>query len=222
MYPGKLIVIEGADGAGKATQTKLLVERLRAEGGVVETLDFPQYQTNFFGAHLREWLDGRHGDFVAVPPTLASLLYAADRFESKGQLEAWLAAGATVVLDRYMSANMLHQGGKIIDEQERAEFLAWLDQMEFGVFKIPRPDLVLYLDVPHTTRQTLLTHATNRHAIDVVEQHDDYQRAADACALHLITSYGWHRIDCVADGAIRPVESIHTEIYDVVHPFVTK
>lgn len=120
---GKLIVIDGGDGAGKATQVSLLVKRLRDEGHKVETLDFPQYTQNHFGKLLRQCLDGKRGDFMAVDARIASTLYAADRFETKPRLEQWLQEDKIVVLDRYVSANMMHQGAKIDDPEKLEDFL---------------------------------------------------------------------------------------------------
>jgi len=114
---GKLIVIDGGDGAGKATQTKLLIERLQADGHQVESMDFPQYTKNTFGQLLRTCLDGYCNDFMNTDPRIVSTIYAADRFESKPQLDAWLEAGQIVVLDRYVSSNMMHEGGKIKNEE---------------------------------------------------------------------------------------------------------
>ena len=117
---GKLIVIEGGDASGKETQAKLLAERLTAAGKNVQLLDFPQYDENQIGGLIRECLDGKRGNFMSIDARIASVLFAADRFESKAKIEAWLDSGAIVILDRYTSANMLHQGAKIADATERA------------------------------------------------------------------------------------------------------
>lgn len=145
MAKGKFIVIDGIDGTGKATQAALLVQRLRREGKKAKAVEFPNYYKNFFGKLLGEYLSGKYGDFIEMDPHVASVLYAADRFESSGQIRRWLAAGYTVVADRYVSANQIHQGSKITDEADRRLFLHWLEKMEYEVFKIPRPDLILYL-----------------------------------------------------------------------------
>ncbi len=213
MDTGSLIVIEGADGAGKATQTKLLVERLRAEGKRVETLDFPRYVDNHFGRLIREVLDEHDTLFVDLPPKVASVLTAADRFESKAQLTAWLSEGAVVILDRYASSNMLHQGAKVIDPTARQSFLDWLNHMEHEIFGIPKPDLVIYLNVPTTERQRLLFADLSRQTVDAAERSHDHQFAADACATELIERFQWYEIICVAGGALRPIESIHEDVY---------
>jgi dTMP kinase len=148
MKKGKLIVIDGIDGSGKATQVRLLEERLRKEGIKIKTVDFPRYEENFFGKLIGEYLSGVYGDFIKVDPKLASVLYAADRFESSAKIKEWLDKGFVVLADRYATANQIHQGGKISNLKKRKEFLDFLDRMEYEVFKIPRPNLVIYLDVP--------------------------------------------------------------------------
>jgi len=179
---GTLIVLDGADGAGKATQTKLLVDRLSAEGYQVHTLDFPQYTQNHFGRLLRECLDGKRGDFIGSDARLASTIYAADRFESAPIIREWLESGAVVVLDRYASSNMLHQGAKIHDTEELTNFLTWLDHMEHGVFGIPRPDVIVYLEVPFLVRKKLKANAiaAGKHGIDIkldqAESNDKHQQ----------------------------------------------
>jgi dTMP kinase len=214
---GKLIVIDGADGSGKATQTTLLHERLQQEGRRVEKLDFPRYTENFFGKLIRECLDGKHGDFLSVHPKIASALYAADRFESRERIESWLDEGITVILDRYVSANMMHQGSKIQDEEELATFLSWLDEMEHGVFKVPRPDVIIYLDVPHATRRRLYENDTTRTSIDLAEQDHAHQLASERCA-GKIASYSndWRTIGCTHETGLRPREEIHEDIYSMV------
>jgi dTMP kinase len=224
---GKLLVIDGTDGAGKATQVALLAEHLRAEGKEVETMDFPQYQNNIFGKLIRECLDGKRGDFLHTDARVASTLYAADRFQSKPQIEQWLKEGKIVVLDRYVSANMLHQGGKLRDAQEIEEFLTWLDEVEHGLFGLPRPDTILYLDVPLRVRKRLKLEsiAAGKHGANVAaDQHeadDTHQEQAEAQALRLVaTKNVWHRIDCTEDGEIRSREAIHESIYSYIKTII--
>lgn len=218
---GKLIVIDGADGSGKATQTKLLVEHLRSEGKQVETLDFPQYTQNHFGQLLRESLDGKRGDFLKLDPRLASSIYAADRFESAPKIRAWLEAGATVVLDRYVSSNMLHQASKLTDQADRIEFLHWLDTIEHTVFGIPRPDLILFLDIPYDVRRTLMDADGNRIALDVVERDEEYNRAAETQATELLADLNnWQKVTCTNESSLRTKEEIHQEVYDCVKELI--
>lgn len=224
---GKLLVIDGADGAGKATQVALLAERLRQEGKVVETLDFPQYQTNIYGKLLRECLDGKRGDFLHMDSRVASTLYAADRFQSKPKIEKWLEEGKIVVLDRYVSANMLHQGGKLRDVAEIEEFLTWLDEVEHGLFGLPRPDTIMYLHVPLKVRKRLKLEAiaAGKHGADTkadqLEADDTHQEQAEHQAQHLVSTKNvWHKIDCTEDGEIRSREAIHEDIYSYIKTII--
>ena len=107
-----LVVIDGPDGAGKRTQVTMLVDWLRKNGFAAETMAFPQYETNIAGQLIFQCLAGKHGDFLALDPRIASVLYAVDRFESKAVLDEWLKNDHVVVLDRYITANMIHQGAK--------------------------------------------------------------------------------------------------------------
>lgn len=223
---GKLIVIDGSDGSGKATQTSLLVERLKAEGKPVETLDFPRYEDNLVGKLIGECLAGEHGDFLHSDPYVASVLYGADRFESKKLIEQWLAERKIVVLDRYASANQIHQGGKIADDGKRAVFLAWLEKLEYGVFGIPRADLTLYLHMPTELSVTLLKEkrAQSKKGSylkagkeDTVELDIAYLEHAQMSAEWLMRHQkGWQRIECAPEGVIRTRDDIHEEVYSVV------
>lgn len=218
---GKLIVIDGGDGAGKATQVALLVKRLETEGHTVETLDFPQYTQNTFGKLLRECLDGKRGDFMKLDAKIVSVLFAADRFETKQKLEGWLNEGKVVVLDRYVSANMMHQAARIENDQEAKEFVDWLDTIEFDIFKIPRPDQIVYLQVSHTTRAALKSQAVaeGKHGgtMDVAEKDQKHQRAAEKRAREIVADRGdWQAVICDADGEMRTREAIHEDVYNIV------
>lgn len=221
---GKLIVIDGSDGVGKATQTALLVERLRKAGKTVVKFDFPAYEKNFFGKFIGECLRGDHGDFVHVDPYIGSVLYAADRFESRKMIEEALNAGKVVVLDRYVSANQMHQGGKIKDAKKRKEFLKWLDTMEHKVFGIPRPDIIVYLHLPVELSMQLLKNksASDKKKYikgkwDVVEQDMKYLANSQKSALKIIQGGGnWHKVVCNKGSAILPREVIHEQVYQTL------
>src|SRR3989344_5653032 len=145
---GRLIVIDGTDGSGKATQVELLAKTLRNEGYTIKIVDFPEYYKNFFGAFIGHCLSEQYYNFLNVHPKIASTLYAADRWESSKEMRGWLAKGFIVIANRYVSANQIHQGGKIKSAAKRNAFIKWLNQMEYEVFKIPKPDITLYLDLP--------------------------------------------------------------------------
>ena len=221
---GKLIVIDGTDGSGKATQVARLKERLIAENHNVETLDFPRYEDNFFGSFIGKCLRGDHGDWASLDPRIASMAYAADRFESSEMIRSWLEGGKVVILDRYVSSNQIHQGGKITDADERREFLTWLDTMEHEIFKLPRPDIILYLDVPLEVNQKLLaqknTQDTKTYLAGKQDQHEqniEHLTAAKESGLALIAEMNnWHKIHCAPEGALLPIEDIHEMVYEVL------
>ena len=227
---GTFIVIDGTDGSGKATQVGLLVERLRKAGRTVQLADFPEYERNFFGKLVGEALTDSAYDFARVHPKIASLLYAADRFESKATIEGWLAKGDIVIANRYVSSNQIHQGGKISSPKERKEFLSWLDQMEHGVFGIPRPDMVLYLSVPTAVSRALIEKrdkesvrgykGAKRDAHESDPAHLDNARKS---ALKLVKELNnFVQIDCAKRNAILPIADIHEKIYQTVMPLLKK
>lgn len=224
---GKLIVIDGTDGSGKATQAKLLVERLRKVGKRVQALDFPQYEKNFFGRFIGECQAGKHGDFVHLDPYIASALYAADRYESKALLEKWLNEGAIVVLDRYASSNQIHQGGKISDGQKRKKFLHWIEEVEFHVFGLPKPDAIVYLDVPVKESQRLLKNKGQRKKKrylrrgdkDVVERDPQYLEASRKSALGIVRNKNhWLPITCMENGKLLSRQIIAERVWQNVQP----
>src|SRR3989344_4835148 len=136
---GKLIVIDSTDGSGKATQTELLIKHLKNDGYKVKVVDFPDYYSNFFGKFIGHCLSEQYYNWTNIHPKIASIVYAADRFESKDKIAKWLKEGNIIVANRYAIANQIHQGGKISSTQKRESFLKWLAEMEYKVFKIPRP-----------------------------------------------------------------------------------
>ena len=221
---GKFIVIDGIDGVGKATQTKELVKRLKKEGCTVKTIDFPQYEKNFFGALLGEYLSGEYGDFIEVDPHIASVLYAADRFESSKKIREWLDDGYVVISDRYVSANQIHQGGKIHDARKRTQFLKWLEKMEYGVFSIPKPDSIFFLDVPTEISQRWLkkkkaqrTKKYLKGRRDVAEDNLKHLEDSKKSAIKLVKETNkWHHVDCSRDGEIMSISDIHDIIFGKV------
>lgn len=229
MKKGKLIVIDGTDGSGKATQVAKLKERLINEGVQVESFDFPQYYNNFFGKLIGECLAGEHGNWAGLSPNVASVVYAADRFESSQKISDWLNEGKIVILDRYVSSNQIHQGGKISDERERAEFMQWLDTMEHDVFNIPRPDLILYLDISVDLTKKLLENKSAKEKkkyFEGVDQHEgdiEHLESARESGLKAISeNNNWQKIECAVNGEILSIDEIHTKIYELVKDFINE
>lgn len=142
-----LIDFEGIDGSGKGTQATLLCEGLRSRGISVSVISFPRYGQTTFARGIADFLNGRFGSLDQVDPYLVSLLYAGDRFESRQQLLELGKSHQVVILDRYVPSNIAHQGSKRTGV-ERTELLRWIEEIEYGVYQLPRPDLVLWLDLP--------------------------------------------------------------------------
>lgn len=225
MKKGKLIVIDGTDGSGKATQTELLVRQLKKDGKKVKVVDFPEYYTNFFGKFIGHCLSEQYYNFVKIHPKIASVLYAADRFESKEKINKWLQEGNIVIANRYASANQIHQGGKISNTKKREAFMSWLSEMEYDTFKIPRPDAVFYLSVSIPTVLRLIKERNkenNRSYLgkkkkDVHEKDIKFLENSRKSALWLAkTQKGWIKIECEQNGKMDTRENIHAQIYQKV------
>ena len=212
---GKLIVIEGTDGSGKSTQFRLLTDRLESEQVKFQKLVFPQYSEPS-SALIRMYLGGEFGNSPSdVNAYAASAFYSVDRYASYRKVWGkWYEEGGLVVSDRYTTSNAVHQASKE-PEERREDFLNWLYDFEYNKLGLPRPDLVIYLDVPTDFTEKMLRHReTETHTqADIHEQDMQYlatcRRMGRAAAAH----YGWTVIRCVRDGAMRSMEDIHEEIY---------
>ncbi len=226
MKKGKFIVIDGVDGSGKATQVKLLADKLTKEGYKIKTIDFPRYNDNFFGALIGECLTGKYGNFVEVNPRIASVLYAADRWETSETIKAWLEKGYIVIADRYVSSNQIHQGGKIRNNKDRELFLKWLDKMEFEVFKIPRPDAIIYLHLPILLSLKLIEDRkkTDKKGArkylegkkDLVEQDFKYLNDSRESAIKIVRgNNSWIKVECSKNDDILSREEINAKVYKV-------
>ncbi|MFA6158597.1 MAG: hypothetical protein WC763_03160 [Candidatus Paceibacterota bacterium] len=217
---GRLIVIDGTDGSGKATQTKLLVQKMQSLGRKVATMDFPRYADNFYGKLIRECLDGKHGDFIGMDPYVASTLYANDRLESKPVIMAHLDAGGDWAFDRYVSANSIHQGGKIRDEGERRKYFSWSEYLEYVRNGLPRPDITVYLnlDVSVSMRLARERAISKGQSPDQSEGDAKHQHEARESAVSIIRqSSNWVLVDCNdGTGGILSVEAIHQKVWDAV------
>jgi dTMP kinase len=217
---GKFIVLEGTDGSGKATQLARLAGAFRKGGLPVETVDFPQYEKTFFGRMVGRYLAGRFGKKLS--PYLASLFYAGDRWQAAGQIRRWLADGETVLANRYKGSNDAHQAARL-PEGKRTRFLAWLDRLEFGIFRIPREDLTILLYVPPEIGQRLVDGKKERKWLggakrDLHERDKEHLRKAAEMYLRLAAVRDhWITIDCTdGEGGIRSIESIHRDILEVL------
>lgn len=216
---GKLIVIEGSDGSGKKTQTKLLIERARQYGVKVGTISFPQYETPT-GQRVKEYLRGKFGPLDQVDPKFAARLYAEDRLEAKPLLLKWLSGGVNIILDRYIESNMAHQGGKF-KGKERDEMIQWIYDLEINQLDLPKSDLVIYLDLPvewqvkamdKEGRDKDLHESSIQHLLDAEET---YKMLAEQ-------NKNWVKINCLRDGRRLSPEELSYVIWKVVEPMLVK
>lgn len=212
---GKLIVFEGTDGSGKATQSKLLLERLRREGVDCLPLTFPRYGEPSAAAvelYLRGELGSKPGDVNAYA---ASMFFAVDRYCSyKQDWGGYYENGGVLIADRYTTSNAVHQASKL-SKGERKAFLDWLFGFEYGKLELPEPTAVFYLDVPTELTERMMRSreaATNTNA-DIHEKDEAYLRACREAGEQLVTDYGWQYVDCSRDSEMRTIEDIHEEIY---------
>ena len=221
---GKLIVIEGTDGSGKSTQFALLTQRLEQENTPFRRLVFPRYAEES-SALIRMYLGGAFGSNPSdVNAYAASAFYAVDRYASyKQDWGKWYEDGGLVLSDRYTTSNAVHQASKEAGAQQ-TEFLKWLYEFEYDKMGLPRPDLVLYLDMPTEQTEQLMRRReadTNTQA-DIHEKDLAYlatcRRTGKAAAEH----YGWTVIHCVENGQMRSIEDIHREIYGPVRACLEK
>ena len=224
-----LIAIEGIDGVGKATQTKLLADALATAGKECVTFEFPNYKKSVYGQLLGECLAGKRGDFANMDPRVASTLYMVDRHEAAPEISAAIERDAIVVCDRFNGSNQIHQGGKVASDEERIEILNWLDHAEHDVLGNPRPDVVVYLDAPvdlalqlleqkRAAKGTILADGES----DQVEKDRNYLDNSYRMARWIAERDPvWHLIDCTdGQGGMRSRESIHEEVLGIIRPLL--
>ena len=214
---GKLIVLEGTDGSGKATQAHLQAQRLKGEGIPFREIDFPRYG-HPFAEPAKLYLEGALGKHPGdVNAYAASVLYAVDRFAS--YKEDWGAAyesGELILANRYTTSNAVHQASKL-PEGQRGDYLKWLFDLEYGRMGLPKPDLVVYLDLPTELSEAMLRQrqqSTGTHA-DIHEQDGDYLRSCRENARTIARELGWTVVRCDREGRVRPPEDIHQEIWSL-------
>ncbi|PIR05933.1 dTMP kinase [Candidatus Kuenenbacteria bacterium CG11_big_fil_rev_8_21_14_0_20_37_9] len=208
---GKFIVLEGIDGSGKTTQAGLLIKHLKTIGKKVKTIHFPRHHQAVFGNLVDEYLDNAFGPAIKLDYRLASVLYACDRFEAKEKINAWLNVGYWVVLDRYAESNFGHQACKVKHKKKRLDILFWLYDLDYKIFKNPRPDKVFFLDVPEKMAFELQRKTGKKK--DGHEKNIEYLKNArrayrEACK----TFKYWKRIECFTNGKLLSKEKITDKI----------
>jgi dTMP kinase len=221
---GRLIAIEGIDGSGKRTQVDLLTSALNASGIGVYSTAFPQYDS-WFGNMVGQFLNGELGPLDAVDPHFSALLYAGDRFEAKPRLEAALDQGKIVLVDRYIGSNLAHQTARAAPEK-RAEFRRWIEHLEYTVYGLPHEDRILYLRVPPSEAQQLVSQKTARSYTNAKQDllEASLRHLQDAADMYDLLSRDtpWVTIECfdAPRGVMRPPKDIAQEVWTAVQPLV--
>lgn len=218
----KLIVIEGTDASGKQTQSELLYEFYQKENTNVIRLCFPDYESPS-SALVKMYLNGDFGKTAdSVDGKIASIFYAADRYASYKTKWEEIASdpNAVIIFDRYVTSNMIHQAVKVKDTKEKDAFLDWLYELEYGIFKLPQPDYVIFLNMPPEKAEALMKNRankiTNQAEKDIHESDQDYLRACYENACYVAEKYNWTVIPCVKGDNIRSIQEIQDEIRNKV------
>ncbi|MCI8760887.1 MAG: deoxynucleoside kinase [Clostridia bacterium] len=215
---GKLFVIDGTDGSGKQTQFEKLKERLTKDGIEYKVVSFPNYDSPS-SSLVKMYLSGEFGkDAKKISPYIASTFYAADRYATfQCQYKDYYEKGGIILADRYTTANMVHQAGKIENKEERKKFLDWLWNFEFELYGLPIPSEVFFLNMPVEkslqlikNRENKFTHDTNK---DIHESDKNHLIDAYHAACEVAKDYNWYEIECVKNDEIRTIQDIHEEIY---------
>jgi len=212
----QFIVFEGIDGAGKTTQTNLLINHLKRIKKKVVFIHFPQYQTKS-GGLIENYLQGHYGK---VGPYEASVFYAADRFDGGFRIRKWLRDGYTVVADRYFASNIGHQGGKIRNTKARERFFHWLYDFEYRLFQIPKPTVSFLLKIPPRVAQKLRTKLAKEQGkkLDIHEKDILHLKHADQAYLHaaVLLPKNFQIINSMSGKTLRSPRDIHKEVWNKV------
>lgn len=216
---GAFIVIEGTDGSGKSTQFKLLINRLEEAGYEVATFKFPQYDepSSYF---VKQYLSGAYGSVDKVGPYTASLFYALDRYAAAARIREALSQGKIVVVDRYTGSNMAHQGAKFYHADQRRGYFIWLDNLEFEILKIPRPDANFVLNVPASITQELLTKSEKQRDIHEVDIEHLKRSVEVFYDLSQLFPKDFIRVDCVRNDKLLSKEMVNNLIWEKVFPLL--
>lgn len=226
-----LIVLEGLDGAGKSTQVRKLRTYLETVFGQVDYIHFPRYDAPVYGDLISRFLKGDFGDNASVHPQLVALLYAEDRHQTAPYMKRELAAGKTILLDRYVYSNIAYQCAKLGSLEERETLRNWILNTEYGEFGLPVPDLNIFLDVPACFVEKKLTSARAGRDRDYLDGGKDIHEADMEFQMRVRDVYreecgkdpDFVRIDCAApDGSMLPPDDIFARIRSVADSIINR
>ena len=215
---GKLFVIEGIDGSGKATQSALLQQAFGQQGVQSRQISFPNYESDS-SALVKMYLAGTFGSHPQdVNPYAASTFYAVDRYAGyKTDWGPFYDQGGVLVADRYTTSNAVHQCAKL-PQSRWDEYLTWLFDFEYQKIGIPQPDCVLYLAVEPVVSGWLMSgrYGGQEEKKDIHERDIAYLEQCHAAAEYCARKLGWHRIDCMRGTGLRSVEDIAQQVWAAV------
>lgn len=215
---GKLVVLEGIDGSGKSAQYRRLVSRFEREGVKYHSIVFPRYDQES-SALIRMYLGGQFGEKPEdVNAFAASIFYAVDRYASyMTDWKEYYEQGGLVLSDRFTTSNAVHQGAKLGADEQPA-FFDWLYDLEYVKLGLPRPDMVIYLDVDVETSMARMKHRQQKTGRDgdIHERDVEYLQHCLDTAHRAAAHYGWRTVDFKKDGVERAVDEKHEEIFSIV------
>ena len=223
MNKGKIIVIEGTDCSGKETQCKLLVQNLIKLGKKAIMISFPRYDTptgKIVGGPYLGRKDICNCYFeegaVKVDPKISCLYYAADRKYNIEEVLKYVNAGYYVILDRYTSSNMAHQGCKILNKDDRFNMFQWIDKLEYWLLELPKPDKTIFLYVPYDYSKKLKCQRQDALLDDEHEKNEEYLINSFNCYLELSELYNWDRVNCIGNEGLKSIDEIGKDVLNCV------
>lgn len=230
LYPGKFIIFEGMDGSGKATQVRLLTEHLKQEGRNVRKIDFPRHG-ELPAYFVDTYLNGKYGTAEDVGPYRGSIFYTLDRYDAGFDIKKWLEQGEIIIADRYVASNIGHQGGKIKDREERKKYFDWLYNLEYNLFKIPKPSITFILKTSPELSLKMANNITDKDKKerrksylgddkkqDIHERDSSHQVATLESYLHAAEVFPeeFRVIECIENNKLLPSEEIHEIIWKII------
>lgn len=213
---GKLIVIDGIDGSGKTTQIELLKQYLASQGSTlqVEVINFPRYGENIYADLVTRYLEGEFGSINDVNPYLMACIFAGDRALAKGEIENWLQSGKVVIANRYVSSSKAHLGANLPEDQ-RENFMEWIDRLEYGTNGMSKPNLNILLNVDPKIGQE---NALKDHKVDMHEKSIEHEEKAAKIYLELSQAEdNWVVVNCMENDKMKPATQIHQEIVKILN-----
>lgn len=220
----RFIAIEGIDGSGKGTQTAELKKYFDQAGLRCSTVTFPRYSETLMGKQIGRFLNGKFGKLEHMHPVPVSLMYAVERFESRGLIEEELSRCDILISDRYVGSNLAHQGAHL-SGSERQEFLNWISTVEYELFGVPKPDLVIVLDLPaQSSAQRVAMKNTRDYTDQVTDLHEsdaEYLSAVHGVYLQLCEqNETWHLTPCLSEtGESLSIDQIQSNLRDLINKY---